>query len=147
MNRQEMVAALMQQGLTEAIAESLVKSMDKTVGKKTTRKNPSFFKEARVKGQFAVVVNCNCDSCKSAWTEKQVITCYEDQAADERHAVVRFCYNCIRELYELSKEELITLVVAAQHKDVEIRTASYNIHKRMAKKYSPQELYHLDRSK
>lgn len=131
---------LIAMGIDPIIAAAVAKSQQPKVTKEKKRKAYYAGMTSREKVNIPVLVTQTCNTCKSVTTFKQVITVWSDAADTELKASVGLCVNCIRMMdTDLTKDELISLVVVMNHPDAEIRRQSLRHQIKMAKRKTAQE--------
>lgn len=124
---------LLDAGIPESVATSMLKAMD-TKPKKKRKYHGNSTKREKI--NVPIVINQTCVTCKTETSFKQVVQVYSDETDREQACVVGQCHNCIEQYRLMDKEELISLIILMNHVDTEIRGLSAATQIKMAKKNS-----------
>lgn len=131
----KLVDALVANGIDRKMAESMAKTANKP---KKERKSRGFAPRVKVQQEISVILTCTCCGRKSE-TKKHIET-YEESPANQQ-SVVGLCIHCIKDFYDMPKEQLISLIVIQNQTDIGLRKLGTKTQINLAKRYTPQELF------
>lgn len=129
---------LLDAGIPANIAQSMMKALEP---KKTKAKKKRFYgtytKRERI--NVPIVVVSTCQTCGSSKSFKRVMSVFSDETDVEQTCIVGLCENCIPVLQEMSKDELISVILLENHKDIELNRMPLKSHIKLAPKKTPLE--------
>ena len=136
---EKVLEQLVKSGIDPIIAESMAKSLTKP--KKEKKKKGWHRGPSRMKIKMEIQATIRCVTCGTITTVPRIVEAYEDSEPTQE-SIVGICPHCIKDFYEMTKEELISLIVIQNHTDLDLRQLSLKQQIRMSKRHKPQELYH-----
>ncbi len=131
------VQALIDQGIDPSIAESMAKVMDKAEKKPKKKFYGEYTKRELI--NVPIVVHQTCLTCKTETTFKRVMQVYSDETDREQNVTISLCVNCIRMFELMSKQQLISLLIIQNHPDLELRMFSTATQIKLAGKKSAKD--------
>lgn len=135
---EDMVKKLMDNGIPEAVATSMVNSMIKTENKPSKRRSFEG-KSGREKVEAPIIHEDKCMTCGCITTQKVMTRVYVDEIDEVVKGVRGVCHNCPKYLDTLSKEALISLFLIQNHSDPDIRMLSAAHQIKLAQLKKPAE--------
>lgn len=136
---------LMANGISETIAKSLLANLSKS---NTAKKKPANkwrgFPKSYPKSLHKVSVTRVCSTCGNKTEYTKEIECTEKEVNEERFVHTGLCENCIKMLGDMTKAQLVSLLIIQNHPDISIRTAPSSLQLKLAKTKSAIEWLHFN---
>lgn len=140
MELEKMKAALMAQGISEVMVDSMLKSLKPKKDPATARKAYFAGQSKSKKIDMAVEVTVICECCGNTYTETRVIKAINEDSPKEMKLPVSSCDNCPDYFRALTHEQLVSLALAAHNPIVRHSMPRTSSQVKLAKRLTPEEM-------
>lgn len=133
---ENMINALVAQGIDRAMAESMVKSFKPKKEKTAKKYFPGMSTSTKVDMDVTVTSYCQCCGAK----EVKVLTmkAVSKDSPDTQKVAVSVCSKCPDFVRQFTHEELVTMILLAEKSAQELRHASVKFRAQLAQKLTPE---------
>lgn len=134
---EKLVAALVAQGISPEIAESMAKSF-KPKKERSPSKGNNFFSKPKISIEVEVEVICNC--CGATETQIKTVETKDGNSPTTMKLPVSCCKNCPDYFRALTHEQLVSLALAAHNPSIQYNYPRTSSRVKLAKKLTPEEM-------
>lgn len=133
-----MIKALVAQGISQSMAESMVKSF-KLKKEKAPKKGNGFFAK-KSKTTIDVEATMICECCGYTETVIKQVVCVDGDSPRKMRLPMSNCQNCIPYFSAMTHEQLVSLAIAAHNPSIQNSNMLTKSQVALAKKLSPVEM-------
>jgi hypothetical protein len=135
---ENMIKALVAQGISQEMAESMVKSFKPKKDKTTKKGNGFFVRKPKVTIDVEVTVICEC--CGATDVQIKAVECVNGDSPSTMKLPISSCPNCIEYFRALTHEQLVSLALAAHNPSVRHSHPRAQSQVKLAKRLTPEEM-------
>lgn len=133
---ENMIKALVAQGISQDMAESMVKSFKPKKEKTAKKYFPGMGTSNKVDMDVTVSSYCQCCGTKEVTIVK--MKAVSKDSPDTQKVAVSVCHKCPEFVRQFTHEELVTMILLAEKSAQELRHASVKFRAQLAQKLTPE---------
>jgi hypothetical protein len=133
---ENMIKALVAQGISQDMAESMVKSFKPKKEKTAKKYFPGMSTSTKVDKTITAKTYCQC--CGNVMVQEITIKAVSKDSPDEQKLATSVCSQCPDFVRQFSHEELVTMILLGEKSAQELRNSSVKFRAMLAQKLTPE---------